>query len=106
VATYVIETITCFLFNYLFFALTVALLLGPAAGAAYLAAYWAINLLQRGLFSAIALLLHRERLRLLWAWPVYEFYSSLVLGGALAISVIDQFRGTAMGWGREHRPAG
>jgi poly-beta-1,6-N-acetyl-D-glucosamine synthase len=106
ISTYVVETAAGFLFNYLFLALTIALLLGPTASAGYLAAYWAINLLQRGLFSGVAVILHRERLRLLWAWPVYEFFSSLVLGGALAISVIDQFRGTAMAWGREHRPAG
>jgi cellulose synthase/poly-beta-1,6-N-acetylglucosamine synthase-like glycosyltransferase len=106
ISTYVVETATCFLFNYIFLALTIALLLGPAVSAGYLAAYWAINLLQRGLFSAVAVLLHRERLRLLWAWPLYEFFSALVLGGALVISVIDQFRGTAMSWGRDHRPGG
>ena len=92
--------------NYLFLGLTVLLLLGSAAEASFLAMYWGLNLLQRGIFSVIAVLLHRERLRILLAWPIYEFFSSLVLGGALVIAVIDQLRGTAMGWGREHRPAG
>jgi biofilm PGA synthesis N-glycosyltransferase PgaC len=105
-STYILETTTGFLLNYLFFALTVLLLLGSSADAVFLATYWSLNLLQRGMFSTIAVLLHRERLRLLLAWPVYEFFSSLVLGGALVIAVVDQFRGTAMGWGREHRPAG
>ncbi|HEX3146828.1 MAG TPA: glycosyltransferase [Gemmataceae bacterium] len=106
ISTYVIETSTGFLLNYLFLALTVLLLLGSASDARFLATYWSLNLLQRGLFSTIAILLHRERLRLLWAWPIYEFFSGLVLGGSLVIAVIDQLRGTAMGWGREHRPAG
>jgi poly-beta-1,6-N-acetyl-D-glucosamine synthase len=105
-STYVLETTTGFLLNYLFLGLTVLLLLGSAAEAAFLATYWALNLLQRGIFSVIAVLLHRERLRILLAWPIYEFFSSLVLGGALVIAVIDQVRGTAMGWGREHRPGG
>jgi len=106
ISTYVIETATSFLFNYIFVALTIGMLLGPASSVGFLATYWTINLLQRGLFSAIAILMHRERLKLLWAWPIYEFFSALVLGGALVISVIDQLRGTTMGWGREHRPAG
>jgi len=106
VGTYVVETGTGFLLNYLFLALTVVLLLGSSADATFLAIYWTLNLLQRGLFSAIAVLLHRERLRVLLAWPVYEFFSGLVLGGSLVIAVIDQVRGTKMGWGREHRPAG
>ena len=105
-STYVLETTTGFLLNYLFLGLTVLLLLGSSANAAFLAMYWTLNLVQRGMFSTIAVLLHRERLRLLWAWPVYEFFSGLVLGGALVIAVVDQLRGTAMGWGREHRPAG
>lgn len=104
--TYFVEMGCCFLFNYAFLALTVGLLLGPIASVSFLATYWVVNLLQRGLFSAIALILHHERLRLMWAWPLYEFYSSLVLGGALFIAIIDQVRGTSMGWGREHRPAG
>jgi cellulose synthase/poly-beta-1,6-N-acetylglucosamine synthase-like glycosyltransferase len=104
--TYFLEMGSCFLFNYLFLALTIGLLLGPDSNITFLAEYWLINLLQRGMFSVIALLIHRERLRLLWAWPLYEFYSTLVLGGSLTIAVIDQFRGTSMGWGREHRPAG
>jgi poly-beta-1,6-N-acetyl-D-glucosamine synthase len=106
VSTYILETATGFLLNYLFLGLTVVLLLGSSANANFLAMYWSLNLLQRGLFSTIAVLLHRERLRLLLAWPVYEFFSGLVLGGSLLIAVIDQLRGTAMGWGREHRPAG
>ena len=106
VGTYVVETVTGFLLNYLFLALTVVLLLGSSADATFLAIYWALNLLQRGMFSAIAVLMHRERLRLMLAWPVYEFFSGLVLGGSLVIAVIDQVRGTQMGWGREHRPAG
>jgi hypothetical protein len=68
--------------------------------------YWTVNLVQRGTMCAVAVMLHRERLRLLLAWPVYEFFSSLVLGGALVIAVIDHLRGSRMGWGREHRPAG
>ena len=106
ISTYVLETATGFLLNYLFLGLTVVLLLGSSANAAFLAMYWTLNLIQRGMFSTIAVLLHRERLRLLWAWPVYEFFSGMILGGALVIAVVDQFRGTAMGWGREHRPAG
>ena len=74
VGTYFLEMGCCFLFNYAFLALTVALLLGPSASAGFLGTYWAINLLQRGLFSTIALLIHRERLRILWAWLFYEFY--------------------------------
>ena len=104
--TYFLETATGFVLNYLFLGLTVVLLLGSAADALFLARYWGLNLLQRGIFSVIAVVLHRERPRILLAWPVYEFFSSLVLGGALVIAVIDQLRGTAMGWGREHRPAG
>ena len=95
-----------FFFNYLFLALSLALLVGPAGGVGLLTVYWTINLLQRGMMCAVAVMLHRERLRLLFAWPVYEFFSSLVLGGALVIAVIDHLRGTRMGWGREHRPAG
>ncbi len=106
IGTYVIETFTGFLLNYLFLALTVFMLLGSSADATALAVYWILNLLQRGLFSTIAVLLHRERLRVILAWPVYEFFSGLVLGGSLVIAVIDQIRGTQMGWGREHRPAG
>jgi len=104
--TYVIETVMGFLLNHLFLALTVFMLLGSAADASALAVYWVLNLVQRGLFSTIAILLHRERLSILAAWPVYEFFSGLVLGGSLVIAVIDQTRGTQMGWGREHRPAG
>ena len=104
--TYVLETTTGFLLNYLFLGLTILMLLGSAADATFLAGYWGLNLLQRGMFSVIAVLLHRERPRILLAWPVYEFFSSMVLGGAFVIAAIDQFRGTAMGWGREHRPAG
>ena len=106
VTTYVLETTTGFLLNYLFLGLTILLLLGSSANAAFLAMYWTLNLVQRGMFSTISVLLHRERLRLLWAWPIYEFFSGLVLGGALVIAVVDQLRGTSMGWGREHRPAG
>lgn len=105
-STYVLETTTAFLLNYLFLGLTIVLLLGSSADAAFLAMYWSLNLLQRGMFSVIAVVLHRERLRVLLAWPIYEFFSSLVLGGALLIAAIDQLRGTAMGWGREHRPGG
>ena len=104
--TYVVETITGFLLNHLFLALTILSLLGTAADASHLALYWTLNLLQRGLFSTIAVLLLRERLQVLLAWPVYEFFSGLVVGGSLVIAVIDQARGTQMGWGREHRPAG
>lgn len=104
--TYYLETFTGFFFNYVFLGLSLALLVGPSAEAGVLAMYWAVNLLQRGMLCAVAVMLHRERLRLLWAWPIYEFFSSLILGGALVIAVIDHLRGTAMGWGREHRPAG
>ncbi len=104
--TYVIETVMGFLLNYLFLALTVFMLLGSATDASALAMYWVLNLVQRGMFSAVAILLHRERLSVMLAWPVYEFFSGLVLGGSLVIAVIDQTRGTQMGWGREHRPAG
>jgi cellulose synthase/poly-beta-1,6-N-acetylglucosamine synthase-like glycosyltransferase len=104
--TYVIETVMGFLLNYLFLALTVFMLLGASADASALALYWTLNMVQRGLFSAIAILLHRERPSVLLGWPVYEFFSGLVLGGSLVIAVIDQTRGTQMGWGREHRPAG
>jgi biofilm PGA synthesis N-glycosyltransferase PgaC len=106
VGTYVVETVTGFLLNHLFLVLTLLLLLGSAADASQLAMFWTLNLLQRGLFSTVAVLLHRERLRVVLAWPVYEFFAGLVLGGALVIAVIDQVRGTQMGWGREHRPAG
>ena len=106
VSTYVVETATGFLLNYVFLALTVLSLLGSAADASALALYWSLNLVQRGMFSTVAVLLHRERLRVVLAWPVYEFFSGLVLGGSLVIAVIDQARGTQMGWGREHRPAG
>ncbi len=106
VSTYVVETATGFLLNYLFLALTVLSLLGSAADASALALYWSLNLVQRGMFSTVAVLLHRERMRVVLAWPVYEFFSGLVLGGSLVIAVIDQARGTQMGWGREHRPAG
>jgi cellulose synthase/poly-beta-1,6-N-acetylglucosamine synthase-like glycosyltransferase len=104
--TYVVETVMGFLLNYIFLGLTVLLLLGSSADATFLALYWTMNLLQRGMFSAISVMLHRERWGVLLAWPVYEFFSGLVLGGALVIAVIDQLRGTQMGWGREHRPAG
>lgn len=106
VSTYVVETATGFLLNYVFLALTVVSLLGTVADAASLALYWSLNLVQRGMFSTVAVLLHRERLRVVLTWPVYEFFSGLVLGGSLVIAVIDQVRGTQMGWGREHRPAG
>lgn len=106
IGTYFVEMSCCFLFNHAFLVLTIGLLLGPAASAGFLALYWSVNLLQRGLFSAIALILHRESLWLLLAWPLYEFYSTIILGSTLVIATIDQFRGTAMGWGREHRPGG
>jgi cellulose synthase/poly-beta-1,6-N-acetylglucosamine synthase-like glycosyltransferase len=104
VCTYFVEMSCCFLFNHAFLVLTVGLLLGSSANAGFLTTYWLINLAQRGLFSAISLILHRERFRQILAWPVYEFYSSILLGGAMVIATIDQFRGTKMGWGREHRP--
>jgi poly-beta-1,6-N-acetyl-D-glucosamine synthase len=104
--TYFVEMSCCILFNHAFLLLTIALLLGPMANAEFLALYWTINLLQRGLFSAIAVIIHRERLRLILGWPLYEFYSTLILGGAMVIAAIDQVRGTGVGWGREHRPAG
>ena len=106
IGTYVIETVMGFLLNYLFLALTVFMLIGSSADASALAVYWTLNLAQRGLFTTIAILLHRERMSVLLAWPLFEFFSGLVLGGSLLIAVIDQVRGTQMGWGREHRPAG